>query len=210
MTNTLQKFNNFFSSFKKTEMWERMSIAENSPYHREESVQVHTQMLLDWYLKERFPVRSDKQNIMTMLACVFHDVGKPVCMIEKFTEARGKHFSFAGHEIVSARMWIDYAYSDVNQIAELGLSVRDVHNIAFMIEYHLPFGMKDKKLNALFESLIHRDDIESEDYLQGSLLCSFCDLIYADQNGRLSDDKQTKMKDVHKWVCDFNGLTIDS
>jgi hypothetical protein len=62
-------------------------------------------------LSNKFPGNSspETQQITTLVACLFHDVGKPPAQVTKHSEERGEYRMYAGHEQLSARIWVDYA-----------------------------------------------------------------------------------------------------
>ena len=48
----------------------------NSPWHRENTIGIHTDMVVSHYLANS-PNEWDKQEVLGAFACAFHDVGKP-------------------------------------------------------------------------------------------------------------------------------------
>jgi hypothetical protein len=77
---------------------------EDSPWHREKNVAVHTDMVVSQYISTAPQVWS-KRDLLGALACAFHDFGKPAAEEVKFSEERGKYRRYVGHEVVSARVW---------------------------------------------------------------------------------------------------------
>lgn len=105
-------------------------ITENSPYHREASVFVHTQMVCAEY--ER---RADPQQDWFWLgyfACLFHDVAKPICRIKKENAERGVYYSYDKHDGVGASMTADI-------LSVYPIHTFDIYRICWMIEYHQLF-----------------------------------------------------------------------
>lgn len=194
---TVSKFEKFFDQFRQTEYWKAMeNTKEDSPWHREDSVAEHTNMLLRWYRKNIADSRTPKQQMLSMISCLFHDVGKPPAKIEKFSEERGRYFAFHGHEQISARLWVDYALQNRTQLVDLGLNSNDVSNIAFMIEHHVPFAMKDKnKRSALKQSLLKRMGEAGHQ--------AWLDFLMSDQHGRISDNQDEKLANVAKWMMEW-------
>lgn len=191
-------FDEFYIHFQKTPLWEAMErTTENSPWHREANVAVHTQMLLSWYEANIYTYRTDRCRMLSMIACLFHDVGKPPSEIIKFSEERGQYRAYHGHEQISARLWTDYALTNFQHVQEYtGFSYVDISNVALMIEYHVPFGLKDKtKRKNLKTALISR---LGEDGHQAWL-----DFLNSDQHGRISDDQETKLKAVAEWMVEW-------
>ena len=108
-------FESQYGALKHTHPWFRSMecTVENSPWHREDNVLVHTDMVVDEYVTR---ANADHANgawshltYLGAIACAFHDVGKPVARTAKFSEARGNYFSYPGHELAPARMFEDYA-----------------------------------------------------------------------------------------------------
>lgn len=194
-------FEEFLIGFKLGQLWRDMeNTTEGSKHHKELNVSIHTQMLIDWYYDNLIDLRNEKQRMLTLVACAAHDLGKPRSMIMKFSEERGHYKAFHGHEKVSANLWIDYAYSNPEIVKDLlELSFRDVHNIAFMVEYHLPFDLKNKqKREALKTSLFKRFGEEGHQ--------AWLDFILCDQNGRISEDKETKLAKVDVWMKEWESV----
>jgi len=199
MTN---EFNAWLAGFKTTDLWAAMArTVEDSPWHREANVGVHTEMLLDVWRTTIQPTRPPRQALFTAIACTFHDTGKPPAEIHKFSEARGNYRAYHGHEQVSARLWTDYALSNPEFMARFSLSLADVSNLAFAIEHHVPFDMKDaQKRRALKATFFDRGGKE--------LHQSWLDLLYCDQYGRTSDDQEVKLARVHDWLRDWENVYV--
>ncbi len=196
--NATERFSAFFEVFKKTEMWRAMqNTREDSPWHREANVAVHTQMLLDWYKENLFSSRSEKQRMLTMVCCLFHDVGKPPAEIKKWSAERGEYRAYHGHEQVSARMWVDYAMSNFEMVGEtLRFGLPDVCNVAFFVEHHVPFAMKDpKKRKVLKDSIMLRTGEAGHR--------AWLDFLLSDQHGRISDGQAEKLTAVDQWMKDW-------
>ncbi len=178
------QFEDIYHNFTKTSYWHHMLMTqENSPYHREENTAVHTQMTLRFYKEHFFLNRSENERLLSQLALLFHDVGKPKCEVEKFTEKRGQHKSYAGHELVSARIFEDYVLSNNN----FGLTDLQIRQVRWMIENHLPYGRK-----------CYNDfRIDSTRALTGNLQM-FADVLLSDAGGRITED--SKIPFVTNWV----------
>lgn len=170
---------------------------EDSPHHREESVWVHTEMVIDQYVTRFMSQRYEKQNRIALLALLFHDMGKPAAEQEKESPVLGRYHTYVGHEKLSARIWVDFALSHREMLAPLNLSEKDISNVAFLIEHHLPYKLKDeKKRAALKTSLVRR---------LGSIDVFF-DMLRADARGRISDDHEVKLAAVENWVNEFKAV----
>lgn len=190
-----EKFKKFHEEFKDTDLWAAMErTVENSPWHREANVAVHTQMLLNYYEKNFLPHRSESQQTLSLLGCLFHDVGKPMAEITKYSEERGEYRAYHGHEQLSARLWVDYALNNQKLVSEyFGFGLAQISNVALMIEYHVPFNLKDKfkrkNLKTALELRLGTDGHQA-----------WLDMLMCDQHGRISDDQETKLAAVDKWM----------
>ena len=117
---------------EKHEYWVAMSnTCEDSSWHREENVFVHTRMVVERFKKgieyKTYSNHSEfTEDICMFFACAFHDVGKPVAREipenKKFRDDGSVYYRFTGHEKISARMWEDFAVRNMNMLAQLGLT----------------------------------------------------------------------------------------
>lgn len=196
----LQSFARFYDAFRNTQKWAAMqSTREDSVWHREDNVAVHTQMLINWYLEHFASQRDDKQRVLSLVACLFHDVGKPLAQVTKFSKERGEYRAYHGHEQLSARMWVDYALSNFEQIEALQLTLHDVSNIALMLEYHVPFAITNpNKKRDLKTALVTR--------LGESGHRAWLDFLLCDQNGRISDNKDVNLAAVDMWLDNWSTI----
>jgi len=200
-SDAVTNFNAFFAEFRKTDLWLAMvNTREDSPWHREENVGVHTRMLIEWYMENLADKRSDTQRMTTLVACLFHDVGKPPAEITKFSEERGEYRAYHGHEQLSARIWVDYALANRHLTKDLlKFSIEDVSNISMMLEYHVPFGLKDKaKRKNLKDSFMLRMGEAGHR--------AWLDLLLSDQHGRISDGQAEKLAAVDVWMNEWESV----
>lgn len=198
-----QQFEAFYKHFRQSQMWRDMvNTRENSPWHREENVGRHTEMLIEWYNSNLSDSRSDSMRNLTLVACLFHDVGKPPAQQVKFSEDKGEYRSYAGHEAYSARMWVDYAMRNYEFITTtFRFTMNDIMNVAMMIEYHLPFGLKDKiKRKNLKQAFIYRMGERGHQ--------AWLDFIMSDQHGRIPDDPVPKLQEVDRWMKEWKEMEI--
>lgn len=184
----------YFNTFQNSLLFKEMqNIFENSPWHREKNILIHTNMVVDEYIKQNDDILELYPNVWLngALACAFHDVGKPSSIEQKQSEERGNYVSFPGHELTSARLWEDYAFQNWNMFENV-LTAKDIHVISWLIEHHLPYKVKHQdKLNNLY--ITNR--------LEAGYILS--NIIRADSYGRISDDHDTKKKDVENWIYSF-------
>lgn len=179
----------YFDEFRNDPLFEVMAgLAEESPWHREQSVGVHTNMVVTQYL-----LRSD--DIRGAFAAAFHDVGKPGAIEFRFKPERGNYKAFPGHELLSARLWEDWAVRHWQMLRErFEFEPRDIYRVGWLIEHHLPWQLKDpRKLAALASTAVNLFD--------DSLV--FQDVLLADQYGRISDDHEEKLERVSDWLSRF-------
>lgn len=192
MSEVSQKFIHwYFEEFQQSPLYTAMAdTVENSPWHRERNVGTHTDMVVSQYISRQgfeFDVRG-------ALGCAFHDVGKPDSEIIKFREDRGEYRAYHGHELVSARMWENWAVTNWPFLRnEFLLKPQDIYTIGWMIEHHVPWATKkDEKLNAFaitaYETLRHRD--------------TWTDMLLADQYGRISDEDHQRYQAADEWISD--------
>ena len=197
------QFEFFFKHFRQSQMWRDMvNTRENSPWHREENVGRHTEMLIEWYDSNLASSRNNTMQNLSLVACLFHDVGKPPAEQVKESADKGVYRSYTGHEAYSARMWVDYAMKNFDIISHtFRLSMDDVMNVAMMIEYHLPFALKDKtKRQNLKKAFIARmGEMGHQAWL---------DFIMSDQHGRIPDDPVPKLQEVDRWMKEWKEMEI--
>lgn len=196
----------YFNEFQSTNLYRNMvGMTENSPWHRERNVGVHTDMVVAQYLAladdgtwmNEAPVQYGRQFLLGAFAATFHDVGKPWMVEHKFSETRGNYKAFNGHEKRSARMWEDWAVTNWPMLTHrFQLNQFDLYKIGWMVENHLPWGLKDRrKVENLGLTVLH-SEIEQ----------AFMTLLMADTTGRISDDADTKYMRSLDWITDFSNL----
>lgn len=202
MENVFIVFDEFFKIFQSSEHWRSMlNERENSVWHREENVAEHTRMVISWYKNNLASNRNDTQKLLTLVAAAFHDIGKPssriVTLKEDGSEKRGYH----GHEIRSARMWINFAVdnSDVRDL--LRFNMEDISFVALMLEHHVPFALKKvAKREALKSAFFNRKGEQGHQ--------AWLDLLMSDQMGRISDNKADKIAKVEEWMEEWKLVRV--
>ena len=199
----VQRFEEFRAKFLKTDLWRAMvNEREGTAWHREANVGVHTDMLLDWYRDNLMQHRSDTQRMWTMVACLFHDVAKPMSRIVKPGPDGQPKNGYHGHEPKSGRVWAVYAvenHADVSEILRFDMS--DVEFVKHMIDHHVPFEMKKPgKRIALKRSFYDRNGDHGHR--------AWLDLLLSDQHGRHSDDKAAKLKKVDEWMAEWDQVPL--
>lgn len=185
----------YYNEFTQDPLFKTMEgTTEGSSWHREKSVAIHTNMVvseyISWANKEW-----DKETLIGAMAAAFHDTGKPSARVEKYSEKRGKYNSFGGHEIISARLWEDYAVRNAERIWEL-FEERDIKilwYVGFVIEHHMPYEQADDKVQ----------NIATTAALLFESLPIFQNHLTADTHGRIADDHKDKIQAVDAWIENF-------
>lgn len=187
--NMKQAFIHWYNNeFKLDSLYLAMeATVEDSPWHRERNVGVHTDMVVSEFLSSS----TLGFSLIGALVCAFHDVGKPGAMKMKWTEERGHYKQFGGHEQVSARLWEAYAVANWKSLVEkFNLAPYDIYRVAVMIEHHVPWGLRDKrKLDAVLLTMGEVGDLDV-----------FSNILLADTYGRISDDAEQKQKNSAEWL----------
>lgn len=204
------QFEKFLAEFKASKLWQAMeATVEDSPWHREANVAVHTQMILDHYFANFAELRTPRQQALTLLSILFHDTGKPGAKKDKHTEERGNYKSFGGHEHISARLWEDYAVENWNKWKQLKatfeLKDTDIYLIAFVIENHLPHRLDNERDLQNLTNALHSAPFE-----YGELSTVYFDQIISDQAGRISDNQEKNMAEVQDFILAIKTTTPDT
>lgn len=201
-----QHFEKIMGLAKATPEWQQMvNTVEDSPWHREANVAVHTEMCIDFYIKNIAVNRTEKQNMITLLSLLFHDFGKPETeeTLEK-KEHPGVFFRrYARHEKVSANIFINVIldYPEIlDEILAANVNWDDIRAIKWMVEHHLPYGLKNKQKRELMKKTLVCTLGENQQ--------CFYDQLISDANGRISDDHAQKLKDVDNWVTEFKEVPL--
>lgn len=197
------KLAHFVEHFKKSDLWKAMAACkEDSPWHREESVAVHTEMVCAEFDKiQARMTMTDMTYIITYLSLLFHDTGKPPCKVVKFKPERGYYNAFHGHEPYSARLFEDY-YVKNQRLFAGWLSPEDAYKVMWMIENHLPYDYmgNDKKMDYLRTAM----DGNLGEHWQG-----FGWHLLSDTYGRISDDAAEKRAKTESFVEMMNSANVN-
>lgn len=197
-------FETILNQVRETREWKVMGeTVENSPWHREASTQVHTLMTLAKYDEHIAEHRTERQRMLTRVALLWHDFGKPDAEETLTNDDGTTRRRYAGHELISANSFIDFitTYPAIRQsLMDVDIVDSDVRAIRFMIEHHLPYGLKKTaKREALKSNLAH---------LLGDDLVCFYDMLLSDARGRISDDHEAKLKAVDHWIEEFKQVPV--
>lgn len=188
-------FTNWYENeFKATNLYNAMAnTTENSRWHREESVAVHTDMVVSEYLKNTQYIWG-KYELMGAIVCAIHDIGKPDAKEVLERDDGSKYNRFSGHEQLSGMLWIDYILSTDTSI-QVYVSDSDIYNIAVMAQYHLPYSIKNTRANYL---KCHLEKF--------GLTNVFIKCLVSDCNGRLADNPQDTVDRMSAWVESVFGV----
>lgn len=191
-------FEFFLEAFKQTPVWQTMlDTVEDSPWHRETNVAVHTEMCLAQY-RDRFSAfRTDEQNKIAAIALLFHDVGKPSAeeVLDK-KDGSGQYRRYAGHEQESAIGFME-SYVQTPALRDL-LTPLQARQVKWIIEHHLPYGLKNEKKVKDLRSAMKATMGEFEE--------TFYDCLRSDAAGRISDDHEQKLANVEEWIAAFKSV----
>ncbi len=182
------------NEFKTDPLYKTMEgTVEASPWHRERNVAIHTDMVVSEYISWAEKGWSN-ETLIGAVACAFHDTGKPAARVVKYKPERGEYNSFGGHEIISARLWEDYAIRNIERIFEL-FGYRDlrlVYQVGFVIEHHMPYEQPSDKVQNMATTAVQ---LFTESVFQNHLT--------ADTHGRVADDHEDKIAKVDAWIVEF-------
>jgi predicted kinase len=91
-------------------------------------------------------------------------------------------------------MWEDYAVKNWDRFVELfGLIPFDIHTVAWMIEHHLPWGVKKAEKRKALAQTVNVLGIADV----------YTSVLVADTWGRISDDGPEKKEKVLAWIGEF-------
>jgi len=181
---------------------EMSKISENSPWHRESTVAVHTNMVVGEFLAQSVTEGCEnewsEEELLGAFAAAFHDVGKPAARTEAYNAERGTYYRFGGHELISARLWEDWAVRNWEfLVREFNFSVDWIYCVGWLIENHLPWAIKKPEKRKYLALGVSRTVVFA-DY--------FINLLKADTWGRISDDQDEKRQKVNDWCSEFEFL----
>lgn len=204
-------FSEISHQLKKSEIWRDMvNTTEDSPYHQEKNVAVHTEMVVSEYiaLTGIEHVKDWTREIMWgAIAALFHDTGKPYTeettttisvtnVAENLKKGSFKNIfkkvknSYKQHETYSANVFIDFIQNmPMNLLDDL-----DIYVIHTMITHHRPF-YADKKLNQLAYHCKRYNIVNPMIWL-----------VFADLNGRIFQEQEiakTGSDKVKSWAINF-------
>lgn len=178
------------------------ATTESSPWHREASVLVHTQMVMEEYIiSTNAAVGRDwsRSDFLGGLACIWHDTGKPPAMIIKHSAERGEYKAFHGHEILSARLFENFYMSSKDEREYLGLHQGEIFAVGWMIQNHMPWASAKQD---------HLKRIRATATVLG-VYDAYIRALQADQRGRLADDQEAKLYAADQWLTQLSAVYVD-
>jgi len=189
----------YFNELVLLPMFQAMRYTiENSPWHQESNVLVHTNMVVANYL--RFAGAPDPLWILGAFAAAFHDVGKPPAEEHRIKDDGTSYRSYHGHEIMSARVWMDFACINRDMLArDFRIGAHEIWAIAWLIENHLPY--KYKKDNR--RKMIVHTNARVFNYGVACTESVFTEMIMADQLGRICETGDEKIRAANEWNEDL-------
>ncbi len=201
-------FDSVLARIKATLYWKAMECTvEDSPWHREANVACHTEMAISQYMKTFAPHRTKMERLVAQIALVFHDAGKPEAeeTLERKDEPGTFYHRYAGHESISANAFMSFM-CDEHELRDalfaLGFTCDAIRAVKFMIEQHLPYGLKNLTKRLALRQAVDRN--------LGGLVPTYFDVLRSDAAGRISDDHATKLANVETWIEEFLALPCGS
>lgn len=194
---TLTEFQSFLEKFKTTEYWQTMlNTVEDSPWHREANVAVHTEMVMKQYVDRFLEQHTEVENVIALTALLFHDVGKPTAEEEVTKDTGEVYRRYAGHEQDSAVAFQE-CYMKMPELREM-LPTYGARAVRWIIEHHLPYGLKDKQKRQGLSIATKKALAEA-----GAGYDVFFSCLRSDAAGRISDNHEEKLQNVENWIAEF-------
>ena len=203
---TIEFFNHYFEQVRKTSQWQTLiNTVEGSEWHREANVAVHTSMCIEHYIAETASHRTQREQMLTLMALLFHDFGKPESeeTLERKDGSGTSYHRYAGHEPISANEFISFMCEHQSLTEEFfaqGYDWNDVRKIKVIIEHHLPYGLKNPTKVENFKRMMAYT-------LDADIQC-FYDQLWSDCNGRISDNHEEKRERTREWIQWFDALPL--
>jgi predicted kinase len=187
------QFDDIYTDVTNSSLWTDMrNTSEASPWHREENVAVHTEMVLREFEKRVGGIKNwSDRHLICAIALLFHDVGKPGAREEHYSEERGTYYRFGGHELLSVRLFEDYMVDNFEKYSNW-FTPRMFFQIGWLIQHHLPYNVQKKnKLETLYRT--------SHNILGSEYHHLFKTMVLSDQYGRTSDNHDHNKVGIHDW-----------
>jgi len=196
MKQIVSKFMDWYSDeFKKSSLFEAMNnTIEDSPWHREKNVATHTNMVVAEYCKLSNQFVTQRDWVIGAFASAFHDTGKPSAEETVESAERGVYRRYGGHELISSRIWEDWAATNWYMLREnFNMSAPDIYAVGWLIQNHLPYSVaKSHKVNRIKQTACFLTTPGNINLLAACL--------EADSRGRISDDHEMKIAKTMDWI----------
>lgn len=186
------KFENVFSDFIEHKYYKDMrNTCEGSCWHMEANVADHTQLVVSSYISRITTEVWSRDNYITALALLFHDIGKPPARTKKVMNGI-ERYVFHGHEQISMQMAIQYMMS-LPKLIDSDM----IYPVAWLIQNHCPYTVKTtRRLKALKATITNIYDDPNE----------FRNMLMADKAGRLTDNFLRHMFISQDWINNFYNI----
>lgn len=164
-----------------------LNTTEDSPFHREQNVWVHTRMVFDEYCS--MVETWDRHAFMGAIVCIFHDFGKPMSEESKVRTDGSTYRSYKGHEVISGAWWLDFWCNNYFNLKDFLPNPIDAYNVMVMIAYHLPYQLGER----VDELVSHINHFGLQD--------TFSNVLRADGRGRISDEGEKNISNSDAWIA---------
>lgn len=204
--NYTTQFQSIYSEFMRSDLFKSMEqTVENNDWHLESNVGVHTDMVVRSYLED---IEGDmsKPQFLGALACMFHDIGKPIVCEEIVKDDGTIRLTSPGHELESARLAEDYMVTNYQTMFSM-ISPSDITRICWLIQNHLFYRISKKdKLRDLRTTSrwFVSHDVTDADFDDIFVRC-----ITADTLGRISVSREKNIEQLHEWIGKYNDVKIE-
>lgn len=192
----ITRFDALVAKMKTLPIWQQMiNTVEDSPWHREANVAVHTEMVVDQAVRFSSAHNLSSANTkLLFLATFFHDFGKPEAEEIATREDGTIYRKYSGHETISARLFEQIFVSNYKELFDGWVTPEEAHAVTFLIEHHLPYKVTDKRKRIQYGWAMQSMFGGPETLY--AMLCS-------DTWGRISDDQDAKKQAVLDWCQEF-------
>lgn len=193
---------NNFQTMQHDLIADMQNTVEDSPYHREDNVFIHTKMVTEYFIKFTDDIRQGSpwkyEDIQGAVACVFHDMGKPDTEEEFFSEKYQKVIrQYKGHEVVSAAYFMDCWCKNEFNVRSIIDDLNAFYNVWVMVAYHLPYNFKDNNLQMLRTHMEHF-----------GLMDTFTRVLLSDCHGRIQDEREKEIAGCYEWIERFRNTKV--
>lgn len=193
-------FMTFWEMFSDSDFYvlnDMKNTVENSPYHREDNVYHHTELVVNSYVNQLGDESWSYMDMLGAFSCVFHDFGKPYTEETHYRDDGSAYRSYKNHEVYSHGCWVDFWCSNEWGIKSLIPSVFDMYLIGTLIATHMPYKTSMKNNYNLKNHMSHYE-----------LYDVYIRILRADCEGKMADDNKKMHQQVENWISDFENITL--